>query len=101
MDETPLFDAKDLIFLHGGDALQTHAPARCEGDACCIHNPSSHPLDKAPLNWRADRYLMERICSHGVGHPDPDDLAHKKRRMAPTDYDGYTFGVHGCDGCCR
>lgn len=29
---------------------------------------------------------MERICPHGVGHPDPDD----------TNPDT----VHGCDGCC-
>jgi hypothetical protein len=30
---------------------------------------------------------MERICDHGVGHPDPDEF------MADV-------WVHGCDGCC-
>ena len=30
----------------------------------------------------------ERVCPHGVGHPDPD------RRHADDP------GVHGCDGCC-
>jgi hypothetical protein len=33
---------------------------------------------------------MERICPHGIGHPDPDDPAFKN----PIE------GVHGCDGCC-
>jgi hypothetical protein len=34
---------------------------------------------------------MERICKHGVGHPDPDDL------MILI---GHDDGVHGCCGCC-
>lgn len=37
-------------------------------------------------NWRDDRKSMERICSHGVGHPDPDCLNLDR--------------MHGCDGCC-
>jgi hypothetical protein len=40
-----------------------------------------------PQNWREDRGIMERICPHGIGHPDPDD---------PT-----TDKIHGCDGCCE
>lgn len=83
----------------GQTILQTHAAARCGGEFCCLHNPSRHPLDSAPLNWRADRSLMERICDHGIGHPDPDDLAHKQRHMGDR-YAGYAFEVHGCDGCC-
>jgi hypothetical protein len=81
--------------------LTTHGPAVCAGQACCLHSPSDHPLAGAPLLWRADRGLMERTCKHGMGHPDPDDLAHKQRTM-PTDwYDSMGFDVHGCDGCCR
>ena len=35
---------------------------------------------------------MERLCKHGVGHPDPDDMAVKKRPLG---------GLHGCPcGCC-
>lgn len=84
----------------GVHTLHTHGPEQCKDDAaCCIHKPSNHPLKDAPLQWRGDRGLMERKCPHGVGHPDPDDLAHKKRTMP--DYDDYAFGVHGCDGCCR
>lgn len=48
-----------------------------------------------PQFWRDDRGLMERICSHGIGHPDPDDLAYKIRTGGDD-----AEGVHGCDGCC-
>ena len=74
--------------------LRTHGPGECSGEFCVIHNPSGHPLRDAPLNWRADKGVMERICPHGIGHDDPDDVAHRKRI-------GVTHaGVHGCDGCC-
>jgi hypothetical protein len=39
-----------------------------------------------PQHYRYDRGMTERICPHGVGHPDPDDRT--------------ANGVHGCDGCC-
>lgn len=64
-----------------------HDPIGCEGRPCVIHHPSDHHMRSWPLHWRDDRYLMERICEHGVGHPDPDDRN--------------TDGIHGCDGCCR
>jgi hypothetical protein len=83
----------------GQTVLKTHGPDVCRGEFCCIHNPSRHKLSAAPLNWRADRALMERVCSHGFGHPDPDDLAHKKRILGDR-YSGYAFESHGCDGCC-
>lgn len=86
--------------LPNGLVLQTHGPSRCSGEHCCIHNPSDHPLREAPLNWRADRGLMERVCEHGVGHPDPDDLEHKRRVMKPREYRAHAFPIHGCDGCC-
>lgn len=46
------------------------------------------------MNWRDDTKVMERICAHGVGHPDPDARAFAERQG-----DAW-FGVHGCDGCC-
>jgi hypothetical protein len=71
-----------------------HAFYRCQGRSCCIHNPSDHSMRQFRTHWRADRRLMERICPHGVGHPDPDDIAYKEKL-------GMTHeGVHGCDGCC-
>lgn len=72
-----------------------HAADKCAGEFCCIHNPSSHSLDNAPMNWRTDRGIMERICPHGIGHNDPDDTAARKK-LGLNDSEG----IHGCDGCC-
>lgn len=74
-----------------GQHLWVHKEGECRGEFCVIHNPSQHALAGAPTHWRFDRGLMERVCIHGVGHPDPDHLAHSN------DEDE---GVHGCDGCC-
>lgn len=76
----------------------THDPSTCAGSACCLHQPSDHPLNTAPLFWRADSGLMERVCEHRIGHPDPDSLAHLATTRDPAWADA--LGVHGCDGCC-
>ena len=68
----------------------------CLGPHCCIHSPSGHPLRDAPMNLRADRGIMERMCPHGIGYPDPDDAAYRRTLKGSCDP-----GVHGCDGCCR
>lgn len=78
--------------------LRTHSPDQCSGEFCSLHNPSAHPLSNAPLNWRSDRTLMERICEHGIGHPDPDHLAHVRRTRGEAAASGES--VHGCDFCC-
>ena len=36
--------------------------------------------------------LLEHVCQHGVGHPDP---------ASATALGGGAWHVHGCDGCCR
>lgn len=72
-----------------------HPQTQCAGQACVIHNPSDHHMRGWPLNFRQDKMLMERTCEHGVGHPDPDDLAWHV--SAGRDWQG----VHGCDGCCH
>ncbi len=77
-----------------GRVIFVHDKANCKGPYCCIHNPSSHHMRGWPTLWRDDRYLMERVCPHGIGHPDPDHLAYLPTNVA------YTEGVHGCDGCC-
>lgn len=89
----------DVIVLHDGRTMQTHGPSRCVGPNCCIHNPSDHPLRDAPLNWRGDRQppFMERVCSHGGGHPDADSVTFIEQ-VAPDYAD--TVSTHGCDGCC-
>lgn len=89
----------DLIGMHHGGPLVVHAPEKCAGQVCCIHNPSDHVMKYFPQLWRDDRELMERTCPHGIGHPDPDDLAYKAS-IRGADY-AYWEGVHGCDGCCR
>lgn len=88
----------EVTVLPGGYQLRHHMREECQGHHCPLHNPSNHALKDAPLNWRSDRGLMERVCEHGVGHPDPDDLAYKAtlRGSDEVEYEG----VHGCDGCC-
>lgn len=67
----------------------------CSGHGCAIHNtPSNHALKDAPMNWRQDRNILERICKHGVGHPDYDSAVYLE--SIGRDYQN----VHGCDGCC-
>lgn len=77
--------------LHKSDQvlINVHSKKTCKGEYCCIHNPSKHALSDAPQHWREDRRIMERICEHGIGHPDPDQIMR--------DESGW---VHGCDSCC-
>lgn len=92
--EAMLSDDSEIWWV--GPALlgNVHPASACADGACGLHNPSDHPLRDAPLRWRGDRRIMERVCEHGVGNPDPDDLAY--RRAAGQD----TTDGHGCDGCC-
>lgn len=74
-----------------------HQKSVCE-PPCPLHYPSEHAMDNFPLHWRGDRGIFERICEHGVGHPDPDTIDHiantRGGRQAESE------SVHGCDGCC-
>ncbi len=79
--------------------VNVHPPSECEGHPCCIHNPSDHHMRDWPQNWRSDRGLMERICPHGIGHPDPDHLDHIERHLGREAAEGES--THGCDGCCQ
>lgn len=79
----------------GQKLTNVHDADQCSGEFCPIHNPSDHSMRDFPTHWRADRGVMERICPHGIGHPDPDDLAHLERTGRKGE------GVHGCDGCCQ
>lgn len=81
--------------------LKVHDKLKCKGRNCCIHHPSDHHMKDWPLHWRDDINIMERICEHGVGHPDPDDLQFRINEYEKrTGNDGSFLGVHGCDGCC-
>lgn len=89
----PLVDL-ELVVLEGGEQLYTHPADDCFAQLgpCTIHNRTEHSMRTFPQHWRDDRGIMERICPHGVGHPDPDDF-----RVRTVKHEG----VHGCDGCCH
>jgi len=78
--------------LEHSDTVMTniHSKDKCIGEFCTIHNMSDHIMRSFPQHWREDRSIMERICDHDVGHPDPDN-------PWPIDDDRW---IHGCCGCC-
>jgi hypothetical protein len=79
------------LLEHSDEALtNTHPATACNGQWCTIHNRSDHHMRQLPQHWRSDRGIMERICPHGIGHPDPDS-------PWPNESSNWT---HGCDGCC-
>lgn len=86
--------AIEALGFENYDGVIIHSRDRCAGQHCPFHNPSNHSMK----SWRIvirDSGLVERVCEHGCGHPDPDSLAH-------LDPDGEKrLGVHGCDGCCQ
>jgi len=84
------------IWMNGEEFLfNVHPREACAGRNCVLHNPSDHHMKTWPTIWRGDLRMMERECPHGIGHPDPDDLAYQES-VGRTGLD-----VHGCDGCCR
>jgi hypothetical protein len=87
----------ETVLLASGP-LRVHAATECQGRHCVIHNPSAHPMRDWPLVWRSDRQLMERICPHGVGHPDPDHVAFLAQFVSAEA--AALHQQHGCDGCC-
>jgi|SRR6478735_10796466 len=95
----------DIIATHFQGPVTTHGPALCVGEYCCIHNPSPHHMVEWPLQFRLDRRdsLAERICEHGIGHPDPDAVAYIHGRLAEVGAPkSHMLDVvlHGCCGCC-
>jgi hypothetical protein len=84
----------------GHSVLRVHSRSKCEGRdlPCCIHAPSDHHMRTWEMNWRSDTGVMERICPHGIGHPDPDHMAYV---LSAQGENARWQGVHGCDGCCR
>jgi hypothetical protein len=77
--------------------INTHSPDQCLDEVCVLHNMTDHSMRSFPQHWRDDRAIMERICTHGVGHPDPDQIPFWQRtRSGNWEYEM----IHGCDGCC-
>jgi hypothetical protein len=42
--------------------------------------------------------MFERICLHGVGHPDPDQCYFWSIKFDRET--AFYKEIHGCDGCC-
>lgn len=91
---------QEVSTLIGGQRIISHPASACQEQmSCCIHKPSDHPMKNWKMNWRDDTKVMERICEHGVGHPDPDHLAHARQFLQPGEREWDS--IHGCDGCCK
>lgn len=87
-----------------------HSEFSCGGPNCVLHNPTEHHMLTWPMGRRFDLSppMVERICRHGIGHPDPDAATWAQNAVV-TDpgkwqaqvSDGVFVWTHGCDGCCR
>ena len=84
------------------DGIRYHTKNKCKGQVCIFHNPTKHKMRNWPMNLRTDSWaapLIERICEHGVGHPDPDSVTYLE--SVATKGSKGTWGMHGCCGCCH
>ena len=103
------------VEIEGIKLRNVHDPSKCAGRPCVIHAPLDHHMRDWPLHWRDDRGIFERICGHGVGHPDPSQFAYwdeQRQSWRPSIADDVIddrigesnpwecMGVHGCDSCC-
>jgi hypothetical protein len=83
--------SKRYFLPDGRELHNVHDDSLCAGRVCIIHNPTEHHMVEWQLHWRDDRGIFERICEHGVGHPDFDQ--HEYWREANKLYEA----IHGCD----
>lgn len=90
----PATSADDGENLGQAVIVNVHNESLCVGRPCVLHHPSDHHMLNWPTMWRGDRRFMERTCPHGIGHPDPDDLAYQ------VSVGRGHITVHSCDGCC-
>ena len=86
------------VWLLGDQRLGgVHLRSECQF-TCVLHNPTEHSMRGLPLIWRSDRGIYERVCPHGIGHPDPDQEEYWRAMRGDEWADAQ--GIHGCDGCC-
>jgi hypothetical protein len=78
---------------HSGQVLEyVHSKLDCMGPSCTLHKMSSHHLRSWPQRWNPQVIAMERVCEHGVGHTDPDEI--NQDIVVSIDHS------EKCDGCC-
>lgn len=90
----------DRVYVTGTGVVLLYLHERteeCIAYGCVIHNPTD-PHTEFPTHWRWDRKFMERICPHGVGHPDTNQINFIRRTRGEAA--AQAESVHGCDGCC-
>jgi hypothetical protein len=94
MQNAVQFNGGDEVDQLAASGFRFHDQLRCSQDtACVIHNASDHNMQTWPRRVRSNA-LVERLCVHGVGHPDPDSVSF---------FEGVGrkgMDRHGCDGCC-
>lgn len=88
----------EALTASGLHLVNVHSETACRGRECVVHRPSDHSMRTFPLHWRGDRGIFERICSHGTGHPDPDQFGYWVERYG--EYEADAIMAHGCCGCC-
>ena len=99
--QQPGDDREAYVDGTGQKIVQVHpATPDCFEFGCAIHFPSDHSMQDLPTHYREDRGLMERLCKHGVGHPDPDHIAFVARTRGQEA--ASVESVHGCcaELCC-
>lgn len=82
----------DILSMRGNLLLRTHTENRCQGQVCCVHNPTDHHMVSWEQEWSPRQEMMYRICDHEMIHPDPDDLQVRNLMGMVS---------HPCDGCCN
>ena len=91
---------KDIVAMTDGTVLvNVHTQDQCAGHTCCIHNPSPHHMATWKHHWDDAMVQMMRECRHGYLHPDPDDLAYKRRAVGEDK--ASALSAHACDACCQ
>lgn len=85
---------KRYVLPNGLELVNVHDESKCDGRVCIVHSPTDHHMRDWPLHFREDRGIFERICPHGVGHPDFDQYEFWEET------DQMWQAAHGCDFCC-
>jgi hypothetical protein len=96
-EEIELLERMEKFEFGDGTYMFVHKKENCT-PPCPIHDPSDHHMVQWKLLWRNDRGIFERICSHGIGHPDPDTIRFLAKRLGTETAENEM--IHGCDGCC-
>lgn len=99
MGSNSVFDAEKNEWVVNGRwrMVNIHPETECANDdSCIIHNPSDTVYNREDweYSFRSDGRI-ERLCEHGVGHADLDQVRFLEKTRGKNAWD-----VHGCCGCC-